>query len=137
MTIKGQRKIHTNKRLAAERQIRAAIEHYSAGDFECVISLCSAAEGMTSEPIKPTHLFGILKKCITESRYADSKEYDFNSIANWMKHTAEPNEIEIEEWMATMWLNRATSKYRAVYGGCNPEMTTLFPWSGNSKSYDF
>ncbi len=121
MAIKGQRKIRTNKRLAAERQIHAAIEHYSAGDFECVISLCSAAEGLTREPGEPTHLFRILKKYITESHCADSKEYDFNSISNWMKHTGKPDEIEIEEWMATMWLNRAISKYRAVYGDGTPE----------------
>jgi len=137
VTIKGQRKIRTNKRLAAERQIHAAIEHYSAGEFECVISLCSAAEGLTKEPEEPTHLFGILKNYITENRFIDRKEYDFNFISNWMKHTVKPDEVEIEEWMATMWLNRAISKYRAVYGSGTPEMTALFPWSGNSRSRDF
>jgi hypothetical protein len=29
-----------------------------------------------------------------------------------------------------MWLNRAISKYRAVYGIGTPDMATLFPWAG-------
>jgi hypothetical protein len=47
-----------------------------------------------------------------------------------MKHGNGADEVEIEEWVVTMWLNRAISKYRAVYGRGTPEMRALFPWAG-------
>jgi hypothetical protein len=56
------RVIKTTKRLAAERQIHAAITHFQRGDFECAITLCSAAEGQMPEPSDPTHFFAILKQ---------------------------------------------------------------------------
>jgi len=54
--------VRTNKQLAAERQIHAAIVHFRTANFECAISLCSAAEGQMPEPDEVTHFFAILKK---------------------------------------------------------------------------
>jgi hypothetical protein len=130
----AKRVIHTSKRLAAERQIHAAIAHFRAGDFECAISLCSAAEGQMPEPNKSTHLFGILKRAASERPAADGPKDDFNYVANWMKHGIGADEVEIEEWEITIWLNRAISKYRAIYGIGTPEMTALFPWAGQASN---
>ena len=47
--------VQTSKRLSAERQIHAAITHFHAGDFECAITLCSAAENQLPEPSEPAH----------------------------------------------------------------------------------
>jgi len=58
----SKRTVLTSKQLAAERQIHAAIAHFRNGDFECAISLCSAAEGQMPGPEDPTHLFAVLKK---------------------------------------------------------------------------
>lgn len=115
--------IQTSRRLAAERQIHAAIAHFRAGDFECAITLCSAAENQMPEPSEPTYLFGILKQ-------ANADPIDCNSAANWMKHGFGADEVEVEEWVVRMWLNRAISKYRSVYGIGTPEMTALFSWAG-------
>ena len=123
------RVIQTSKRLAAERQIHAAITHFRAGDFECAISLCSAAEGQMQEPRRSTHLFGILKQFVAKHPAPDGQKDDFNCAANWMKHGIGADAVEIEEWVVTMWLNRAISKYCAVYGVGTPEMTALFPWA--------
>lgn len=121
----AQRVIQTSKRLAAERQIHAAIAHFYAGDYECVVSLCSAAEGQIPEPSRPLfHLFRRLRK--------HAPEDDFNYVANWMKHDTGPAEVKIEEWQVTFWLNRAISKYRSAYGIGTPEMADLFPWAGRS-----
>jgi hypothetical protein len=121
-----ERVIQTSKRLAAMRQIHAAIGHFHAGDFECAITLCSAAEGQMPEPDEPSrHLCGRLKQ-------AGAKSDDFNFVATWMKHGWGRDEVEIPQWMVAMWLNRAISKYRAVYGGGTPEMTALFPWASSS-----
>ena len=46
----AQRVVETSKRLSAERQIHAAIAHFHAGDFECAITLSSAAEGQMPKP---------------------------------------------------------------------------------------
>jgi len=131
----AKRVVWTTKQLAAERQIHAAILHFRSGDFECAITLCSAAEGQMPETSEPVHLFGMLKRAGAERRVADSQRDDFNFAATWMKHSTGHNEIEIEEWVVTIWLNRAISKYRAIYGIGTPEMAALFPWAGAASSY--
>ncbi len=95
----AQRVIQTSKRLAAERQIHAAIAHFHAGDFECAITLCSAAEGQMSEPSQPGWMFPLLQTHAAENPAPDGRKDDFNYIANWMKHVAGPAEMEIEEWL--------------------------------------
>jgi hypothetical protein len=124
------RVIQTNKRLAAERQIHAAIAHFRAGDFECVITLCSAAEGQIPEPNEPIHLFGCLKEYAAEYPAEDGEKDDFNYAANWMKHGWGADKVEINELVVMIWLVRAVSKYCAVYRIGTPEMTALFPWAG-------
>ena len=124
------RVVQTSKQLAAQRQIHAAIDHFREGDFECAISLCSAAEGQMPEPAEPTHLLGLLRRASAENPPPDEQKDDFNYVANWMKHGTGADEVEIEEWNVKMWLNSAISKYRAVYGAGTPEMIALFPWAG-------
>jgi hypothetical protein len=129
----AKRVIQTSKRLATERQIHAAIAHFRAGDFECAITLCSAAEGQMPEPNQSTHLLRVLNQASAESPAPDGQKDDFNYAANWMKHGTGADELQIEEWVVTMWLNRAISKYRAFYGTGTPEMAALFPWAGQAR----
>jgi hypothetical protein len=68
-----------------------------------------------------------------QAPYTRWAEGHFNYVANWMKHGTGADEVEIEEWVVTMWLNRAISKYRAVYGIGTPAMTALFPWAGQAS----
>jgi hypothetical protein len=83
----AERVIHTSKRLAAERQIHAAIADFRAGDFECAITLCSAAENQIPEPNEPSrHLFGRLKQAGAKSPAPTGQTDDFNFVATWMKH---------------------------------------------------
>ena len=103
--------------------------HFRNGEFECAITLCSAAENQMPEPSDATHLFAVLKRASAENPPRDGEKDDFNYAANWMKHRNGAEEVEIEEWVVTMWLNRAISKYRAVYGSGTPEMGALFPWA--------
>jgi hypothetical protein len=84
------------------------------------------------EPNEPSrHLFGRLKQAGAKSPAPNGQADDFNFVATWMKHGWGPSEVEIPQWAVTMWLNRAISKYRAVYGIGTPEMTALFPWAGS------
>jgi len=128
----AKRVIRTTKQLAAERQIHAAIAHFRTGDFECAITLCSAAENQMPEPSEPAHLFSVLKQAGDKRPAPDGAKDDFNLAANWMKHPTGRDEVVIEEWVVTMWLNRAISKYRAVYGVGTPTMAAMFPWAGAS-----
>jgi len=125
----AKRVLQTSKRLSAERQIHAAIAHFRAGDFECAITLCHAAEGQLPEPNESAGLFRMLKRFGAENPAPDGSKNDFNFFATWMKHGCGPDEIEITEWLVTLWLYRAISKYHAIYGIGTPEMVTLFPWA--------
>ncbi len=129
----AQRVVRTSKQLAAARQIHAAIAHFHAGDFECAITLCSAAEGQIPEPSGPAHLFRMLQKRAAECPAPDGQKDDFNYIATWLKHVPGVDEFEIEELEVKFWLNRAISKYRTVYEIGTPEMADLFPWASSSS----
>lgn len=123
--------VQTSKRLAAERQIHAAIAHFRSGDFECAITLCSAAEGQMPEPSEPAHLFGMLQNHARKNPAPDGPKDDFNYEATWLKHGKGPDEWEIAEVDVKLWLYRAVSKYRAVYGIGTPAMAEMFPWARN------
>jgi hypothetical protein len=81
------------------------------------------------EPSEPAHLFGILQNRARESSRPNGQKEDFNYVANWLKHCWGADQVEIEEWIVKFWLNRAISKYRAVYGVGTPTMAELFPWA--------
>src|SRR5271155_3372738 len=94
----AQRVVQKSKHLSAQRQIHAAIAHYNAGDFECAITLCSAAEGQMPEPSNSETLLRRLLNRAKEIPAPDGEKDDFNYVANWMKHaSAPPDEYEIEE----------------------------------------
>ncbi len=120
------RVVAASKKLAAQRQIHAAIAHYRKGDFECAITLASAAEGQIPEPNarKPSHLFGVLKDYLNRT---GEPTVDFNYMANWLKHGWGLDETDIADPDVTFWLNRAISKYRAVYGSGTDEMASFVP----------
>ena len=84
------RAVTTNVRLAAERQIHAAIAHFRGGDFECAITLCSAAEGRIPSPSDP----GWLREVVIAHAAPND---DFNFAANWLKHDVNPDDLEIEQ----------------------------------------
>lgn len=130
--MRDRRVVKTNTRCAAERQIHAAIAHYRAGEFECAITLCHAAEGKIPAPPPHTHLFRILKQFGEDNPAPDGQKDDFNFAANWMKHSnnTDPDEVSIEDYLVIVSIYRAVSKYRAFYGIGTPEMIDFFPWSG-------
>jgi hypothetical protein len=74
----AQRIVQTGERLAAERQIHAAIARFHAGNFECAITLCSAAECLMPAPSEPIFLFRILQKYVADNPAPDGRKDDFN-----------------------------------------------------------
>lgn len=124
--------MRTNRQLSASRQIHAAIKHYRMGEFECAITLSSAAEGQIPEPKRQTHLFAILREAVLKRSILVGEKDNFNFAANWLKHNWGNDEVEISEVLVIFWLNRAISKYRESYGGCTPEMVDVFPWAADT-----
>jgi len=128
------RVVLTTARLAAARQIDAAIAHFAAGDFECAITLCRAAEGALPEPTKSASLLPRLINQARQSPAPDGERDDFNYDANWLKHGNGPEEWEIEELQVKFWLYRAVSKYHQVYGDGTSAMASLFGWVGAPRN---
>jgi hypothetical protein len=133
----SERVIQTSKKLSAERQIHAAIKHYSVGEFECAITLASAAEGQVPDPSDQAYLFRMLQDFVAKNPEGDGEKIDFNMTSNWLKHKNEPSiEFEISDFLVKMWLYRAISKYRAADRIATPEMVKMFPWAGrNSRAF--
>jgi hypothetical protein len=91
------------------RQIHAAIEHWRRGDFECAITLASAAEAMLPD--------------IDEPHFREMKNIrDINEICNWLIHGGSAlvkgddiDTVVIEEIDTVVAIHRAILKFEAVF----------------------
>ncbi|HEU0156220.1 MAG TPA: hypothetical protein VFQ82_09130 [Stellaceae bacterium] len=111
----------TTRQLVALYQIRGAITHFNRKVFECVITLAAAAEGIMPD-VEDVSLFELLK----QRQDGSLKKLDVNFVQNWLKH-GKFNGVEIESMQITPFfavfsLQRAITKFVAVYGGETPQM---------------
>jgi tRNA threonylcarbamoyladenosine modification (KEOPS) complex Cgi121 subunit len=129
-------KIETCTRLASMRQIHCAIEHLERGDYECAITLASAAEGMLLEPDEKYLRHKIKDMSETEEIKAAGGATLPNDYATWLKHgtynkrkteLAEIVMIPSEEGVA--WVCRAISKYEIVCADLSPQMRSYREWA--------
>jgi hypothetical protein len=120
--------VKSNKKLAARRQIIAAIDHLHKKDYECAITLAGAAEGQATERTA-THLFRLILK-----RFSSD---DANAFIRWMKHPSGPFNAEIEELEVVTTIIRAIQKYVDAYEETCPHFETFSEWcraSGYTKT---
>jgi hypothetical protein len=124
--------VQTTKQLASLRQIRAAIEHFHKQEFERVITLAAAAEGLLP-PTNDPHLFRDFKRRLTPEEY---KELNFNLVINWLKHynAEDPEPVRISEFEAVIMLVRAITKFIAVYHRSTKGMEDFLTWA---RSHDY
>jgi hypothetical protein len=102
------------------RQIHAAIEHWRRGDFECAITLASAAETMLPDIDEP-HFRRVQN--ITR----------INVISNWLIHGGSDllkgdhvDTVVIEEIDTVVAIHRAILKFEAVFWkDKTPQMTSF------------
>jgi hypothetical protein len=102
------------------RQIHAAIEHWRRGDFECAITLASAADAMLPD---------------VDDSYCRQVQNSMriNEISNWLIHGGsdlgkdDPADmIVIEEIDTVIALHRAILKFEAVFWkDKTPQMTSF------------
>jgi hypothetical protein len=125
--------IETYIRLASMRQIHGAIEHVYRGDYECAITLASAAEGMLLEPDTPYLRQKIKAVANSEEIKAAGGATGPNDYANWLKHgtfskvKTENATIPAEESIA--WACRAISKFKTTYDDLSPQMISFQRWA--------
>jgi hypothetical protein len=126
--------IDTYTRLASMRQIHCAIEHIYRGDYECAITLASAAENMLPEPSQEYLRHKIKALSVRADIKAAGGATEPNDFATWLKHGTyngkktgdEVFTIPNEESIA--WACRAISKYNAVYNDLSPQMGSFQNW---------
>lgn len=119
----------TTRQLAALYQITAAIKHFHKHDWECAITLASAAEGVLPDAKeKEAVLFHRLKQMPEKG----GRRTDLNFVQNWLKHGTfyghEMESIRISEFLAVISLERAITKFVAVYHAETPQMARFMRW---------
>ena len=79
--------IDVTRKVAAQRQIDAAIVHLKKFELECAITLAAAAETMLGDDTKTDYAFAYLRR----HEAFTTKTIDFNETVNWLKHNNAPD----------------------------------------------
>lgn len=119
--------IETNRKLAALRQIDAAIKHLHGVGVECAITLAAAAENLLPATKEP-HIFQYLEQ---HSAFKN-KEVDFNETINWLKHPIGSDAKVIFQQEAALIILRAMSKFVAVYKEAPTEWDEFLKWGATA-----
>ena len=113
--------IETTKRLAAQRQIDAAVSHLLKSELECAITLANGAEGLLPET-ESRQIFAYLRE------HPLSKQVDFDKTIGWLKHRTQPDAATIFEFEAAVVVARVMSKFAAVYTEVPSEWYEFLSW---------
>lgn len=111
----------TTKRLAAQRQIDAAVAHLHKSEFESAITLAVAAEALLPDT-DSRKIFAYLRE------HALGKQVDIDKTVDWLKHGGAPDGVTIYEFEAAVVIARAMSKFAAVYTDAPSEWYEFLSW---------
>jgi hypothetical protein len=100
--------IETTKRLAAQRQIDAAVSHLNKSELESAIALATAAEGLLPD-MESRQISAYLRE------HPLSKQVDIDKTIKWLKRRARPDAATIFEFEAAVIIARVMSKFAAAY----------------------
>jgi hypothetical protein len=115
--------IEVTRKVAAQRQIDAAVAHLKKFELECAITLAAAAETMLPDTTT-NYVFDYLRRHPAFT----SKAIDFNETINWLKHSSAPESKIIFAQEAAFVVFRAMSKFGAVYDECPMEWSEFLRW---------
>src|SRR5262249_11100165 len=123
--------IETSRKLAALRQINAAITHLENAELECAITLAGAAEEILPNTNGP-HAFEIMREHPTFTRIG----LDWNEARNWLKHydNAKPDVRAFHQSEAALIIYRAITKFTAVYDEMPDRWQHFLAW-GARRDY--
>ena len=114
-------RIETTKRLAAQREIDAALGHLHKSELEAAIALATAAEGLLPDA-EGRRVSAYLQK------HELSKQVDIDKTIDWLKRDAPPDAATISEFEAAVVIARAMSKFAAAYTDAPPEWYDFLSW---------
>jgi histidyl-tRNA synthetase len=121
----------TDVRAASLAQIHAAIDRLQQSDFVSAITLGGAAEGMLPETEKP-HLFTKLQEWQKSLPPDTGGATGLNDFYHWVKHgknDKRPEKAVISELEAMTSIQRAISKFAAIYSEQSPQMKAFAEWA--------
>jgi len=121
----------TDIRAASLAQIHAAIERLQQSDFVSAIALGSAAEGILPETNNP-HLLTKLQQWQKSLPSDLGGATDLNDFNNWVKHgknDKRPEKAIISELEVMTSIQRAISKFAALYNEQTPQMKAFADWA--------
>ena len=114
-------RIETTKRLAAQRQIDAAVNHLHKSELESAITRATAAEGLLPNT-ESRHIFAYL------SEHPLSGQVDIDKTINWLNRSAPPDAATIFEFEAAVVIARVMSKFAAAYTEAPTEWYDFLSW---------
>jgi hypothetical protein len=113
--------IETTKRLAAQRQIDAALGHLHKSELEAAITLATAAEGLLPDA-EGRRVSAYLQE------HKLSKQVDIDKTIEWLKRNAPPDAATIFEFEAAVVMARVMSKFAAAYTDAPAEWYDFLSW---------
>jgi hypothetical protein len=113
--------IETTKRLAAQRQIDAAVSHLHKSEVESAITLATAAEGLLPD----TGGRGVSAYLL---EHPLSKQVDLDKTIDWLKRSAPPDAATIFEFEAAVVIARVLGKFAAAYTEVPSEWYDFLSW---------
>jgi hypothetical protein len=113
--------IETTKRLAAQRQIDAALGHLHKSELEAAIALATAAEGLLPDA-EGRRVSAYLQE------HKLSKQVDIDKTIDWLKRSAPPDAATIFEFEAAVVIARVMSKFAAAYTDAPAEWYDFLSW---------
>ena len=114
-------RIETTKRLAAQRQIDAALGHLHQSELEVAIALATAAEGLLPDA-EVRQVSAYLQE------HPLGKQVAIEKTIHWLKHCAPPDAATIFEFEAAVVVARVMSKFAAAYGDAPAEWYDFLSW---------
>ena len=113
--------IETTKRLAAQRQIDAALGHLHKSELEAAMALATAAEGLLPDAEGrrvSAYLHG----------HKLGKQVDIDKTIDWLKRGSPPDAATIYEFEAAVVIARVMSKFAAAYTDAPAEWYDFLSW---------
>ena len=114
-------RIETTKRLAAQREITAALGHLHKSELEAAIALATAAEGLLPDAE------GRRVSAYLEAQ-KPNKQVDIDKTIEWLKRNVPPDVATISEFEAAVVIARAMSKFAAAYTDVPAEWYDFLSW---------
>jgi hypothetical protein len=114
-------RIETTKRLAAQREIDAALGHLHKSELEAAIALATAAEGLMPDAE------GRRVSAYLQERPL-SKQVDIDKTVDWLRRNVPPDDATISEFEAAVVIAGAMSKFAAAYTDAPTEWYDFLSW---------